>query len=122
MTVTQNQVARDVVLQFGPKASKIEGFIVDATTNQPISKATITLRRVDNPEVYYIIGPKEPKENGRFKVLVPSVPFTIEVSSPEYETWTYSKNGLNNRSDPLVVNRGIVKKLGIALHPQKQPK
>lgn len=122
VVVAQKQVARDVVVQFGLKASKIEGVIVDAITNRAISKATITLRRTDNPEIYYIIGPEGPKENGRFKALVPSVPFTIEVSSPEYETWTYSKNGLNNRSDSLVVSRGSTKSLRIDLHPQKKPK
>lgn len=122
VTVAQNQVARDVILQFGPKSSKIDGVIIDAISNRPVTKATITLRRTDNPEIYYMIGAAGEKENGRFKVLVPPLPFTIEVSSPQYDTWTYSNNGLKNRSDSLVVNRGEVKKLQIGLHPQKQPK
>lgn len=121
VTVAQGETVRGVVVKFGPKAAKIEGIIADAVTNQPVSKATITLRRLDNPEVYYIIGAAETKEKGRFKVLVPSVPFTIEVSSPGYETWTYGKNNLNDRSDPLTVSRGEVKKLRVALRQKKHP-
>lgn len=120
VTVAQNQVARDVIVRFGSKAARIEGIIVDAITNRPIRRATITLRRADNPELHYMVGAEEPKGSGKFKVLVPSVPFTVEVSSLEYETWTYSKNGLNNHSDPLTVNRGETKKLTVAMYPKKQ--
>lgn len=110
VTVALNQVVQDVVLQFGPKASRIDGIITNAVTKQPITKATITLRRADNPEIYYIIGSAEPKEKGRFKVLVPSVPFTIEVTAPSYE----------KKIETLRLKRGVVKRLNIALHLARQ--
>lgn len=115
VSLSQNQVARDVVVQLGEKVGVVEGVISDATTHKRISKATITLRRADNPDLYYIIGDGEEKENGKFKVLVPAAPFTIEVAAPGYETWTYGMSGHNGRSEPLTVSRGEHKKLDIAV-------
>ncbi|HEX7957467.1 MAG TPA: hypothetical protein VF508_11025 [Pyrinomonadaceae bacterium] len=40
-----------------------------------------------------MVGEAEEKGNGRLKILVPTVPFTIEVAAPGYKTWTYSMGG-----------------------------
>jgi hypothetical protein len=121
VTLAQNQVMRDVVVQLGRKAGHVEGVISDAATRRPIRKATITLRRADNPELCYIIGAAEEKENGRFSVLVPDVPFTIEVSAVGYEAWTYSTNGRDDRPEPLTVTRAETKKLVVRLRAKKEP-
>ena len=120
VSIKPGQTISGVFVQLGSKAGMIEGEITDATDHKPVSRVTITLRRGDNPQIYYMIGAMERKENGKFKVLVPAIPFTIEVSSLEYETWTYSKNGLHGKSDQLRVNREQIKSLKIALRRKKQ--
>jgi len=115
----EQRVVRGIVIQLGLKAGYVEGVISDVATLSRIGKATITLRRADNPELYYMIGDGEEKKNGRFKVLVPTVPFTIEVAAPGYETWTYSMSGRSNDSDPLSVSRGETKQLSVNLRAKK---
>lgn len=122
VSVLREQVVLDIVVQLGAKAASIEGLITDVITNRTIDKAVITLRRADNPEIYYMIGADEEKKEGRFSSLVPSVPITIEVSAPGYEAWAYSKDGLNKHSDSLKVNRGETKKLTVSLHRKNNPK
>jgi Carboxypeptidase regulatory-like domain len=121
VTVTQNQVVKGVNINLGSKASALEGVIIDATTSLPISKVTITLRRADNPEMLYRIGAAEEKKGGKFKVLVPHVPFTIEVSAPGYETRTYNADGAGNLLESLSLNPGETKRLNITLRRRKQP-
>jgi Carboxypeptidase regulatory-like domain len=119
--VEARQTVRDVILQLGSRAATIHGTVTDATDRKSVSKVTIALRRADNPNILYQIGAAEPKRNGIFKVLVPPLPFTIEVSSREYETWTYGENGSNGHSDALTVNRGQTKSLNIMLRRRKNP-
>lgn len=118
----KNEIVHNIEVRLGSKAEHLEGIISEAITGIPISKATITLRRTDNPQLLYRIGAGEEKKNGKFQVLVPHGPFTIEVSSPGYETWTYSKDGSGNQPDSLKLNYGETKKLSIALRPHKQIK
>jgi hypothetical protein len=105
---TECKVVSNVVLQLGEKA-----------TGQKIKRATITLRRADNPELIYQTSTNEANP-GHFRLAVSTAPFTIEVESQKYEVWTSSNNGVE-RSDPLLVAPGQTKKLKIALRPKKQP-
>jgi 5-hydroxyisourate hydrolase-like protein (transthyretin family) len=66
----------------GPKALKLFGHVVDAITKKPINGVRITLRRVENPGAFFETGINA---SGSFRVLVPQVPFTLEVSAPGYE-------------------------------------
>src|SRR5687768_10247149 len=100
--VMTNQVVKDVIVQLGEKAAKIEGVVRAAADNRAISRATFTLRREDNPDVLYRIGAQDAKEIGRFEILVPSVAFTIEVTSSGYEPWKYGKDSQSS----LKLNRG----------------
>ena len=120
-TVFENQVTSNITVQLGPKAAFLVGRIIDATTNQPINNASITLRRIDNPAAFLLTGPSNPEVNGKggFKLLVPPVPFTIEVKAPGYEDWTYSSDGTSKRKDALHLMREETKKLTIALRPLK---
>jgi hypothetical protein len=119
--VNTNQVIENVNINLGDKASILEGTIIDSKTNLPVSgKTTITLRRLDDPSLLYRIGGAEEKKNGKFKALVPNVPFTIEISSPDYDTWMYSRDGKGNGSDALILDPGETKKLTITMR-LKQP-
>jgi hypothetical protein len=117
---TECKVVTDMVLQLGEKAPMIEGSITDHSTGQKIKRATITLRRADNPEVLYRTSTDEANP-GHFRLAVSKMPFTIEVESSKYETWTYSNDGEVGRSDALTVAQGQTKKFKIALRPKKQP-
>lgn len=78
------QTTAEVVTQLGPKAAKLVGRVVDASTRKPIDNlhdVQITLRRVDDPGYSYSTGLDS---DDQFKILVPSVPFTIEVSASGY--------------------------------------
>jgi hypothetical protein len=121
VNVELNQTVSGVILQLGARASILEGVITDSADRLPISKAAITLRRADRPDVFFTIGVAEYKKNGTFKVLVPNVPFMIEVDAPGYEAWAYSKAGVKGHPDALIVNRGQTKKLEIALRAKKTP-
>jgi hypothetical protein len=119
VTVAENQTVSDIVVRLGPKGAKLTGQITDAVTGEPVADAEITLRRTDNPSHFYSFGPNEPKMRGRFKVVVPPVPFTIEVKAPGYENWTYSIDGSGRRADALQIGGGDLRHLTIALRPSR---
>ena len=77
---TECKVVTDVVLQLGEKAPMIEGSITDHATGQKIKRATITLRRADNPELLYQTS-TDVANPGHFRLAVSKMPFTIEVES-----------------------------------------
>jgi hypothetical protein len=91
-----------VILQLGESAAKIEGTIADLTTDQKIRKATITLRRADNPDLLYRTSTDD-ADPGTFEAVVPMKPFTMTVESPGYEPWTYGDDGTRARM-PLSMN------------------
>jgi hypothetical protein len=95
----------------GNKAATIEGTVKDDLTNQVIRRATITLRLADNPDLLYRTSTDE-MNPGKFKIVVPTVAFRIEMESPGYEAWTYGNNGLQGS---IGLNRGESRKLSIAL-------
>ena len=109
VSVNERQTTTEVVVQLGPKAAKLVGRVVNAVTNKLIESqdVQITLRRIDNPEYSYTTGPDV---NGNFTILVPPVPFTIEVSAPGYE-----KRHLGS----LHLRQEQIERLGITLRPAK---
>jgi hypothetical protein len=119
LTFTDCKVVSNVILQLGQKAPMIEGDVRDHVTGQFIKKATITLRRADNPELLYRSSTDEANP-GHFRLAASTAPFTIEVDSPKYETWKYSNDGIE-RSDRLTLAPGQTKKLKVTLRPGNQP-
>ena len=117
LTIASCTNVNNVVLQLGQKAAMIEGDVRDHVTHQYLERATITLRRAENPELLYRTS-TDATNAGKFRVLVPTEPFTIEVDSPKYETWTYTNDGAD-RPLSLTVARGQTKKLQITLRPKK---
>ncbi len=114
----KDQAVSGVIVRFGPKSAKLTGQVIDAKTRKPIELADITLRRADNPKYFTSIGLNDPKANNRFHVLVPPLPFTIEVKSSGYEDWTYSNDGSGKHMDAIQLASGARKDLIIALHPK----
>lgn len=117
--VYENQVTQDAEIRLAPKPARLIGLVVDIMTDKPIENALITLRRADNPASALLIGHNSLEEKGKFKILVPPVPFTIEVKAPGYEDWTYSSDGTGKHKDALQLAREETKKLTIALQPAK---
>lgn len=82
VTVIPGQPAPVATVQFGPKAGKLVMNIVDAETNQPIKGVRISLCRVEAPKHCHRFSAST--RNGWVDTLVPSAPFTIEVSAEGY--------------------------------------
>lgn len=74
-----NQIVNGVTVRFGPKSAKLTGRIIDASTKKSVEDAQITLRRANNPKQFYSTS----VEN-KFNVLVPPLPFTVEVKALGY--------------------------------------
>ena len=115
LRITEPKTVQNVILQLGQSAATVEGTIADSTTDQKVRRATITLRRADNPELLYRTSTDD-EHPGTFKVVVPAEPFTMTVDSPGYETWAYGDDGTRARMPlSMKLNRGELKKLQIAL-------
>jgi len=119
--VNARQATRDVIIRLGQKVGMIFGRVVDAETHQPVGDASITLRRIDKSSIYITTGANEEGADGtgKFKILAPLTPFTIEVEAPGYETWTYSDDNTGKHTSPTQITKGQKKELTIALRPIK---
>jgi len=80
ITLNENEVSSGNVIRVGPKALNLFCRVVDAVTKKPVNGVRITMRRVDNPAAFFQTG-----VHGSFRILVPQVPITVEVSAPGYE-------------------------------------
>jgi hypothetical protein len=97
-------------LRMGPKAGKLIGTIRDAANNQVIVSAPtgqvrkLVLSRVEDPLNSYSAGISI---HGNFEVLVPPVPFRVQVVATGYETKDFGvfslKSGERKRLD-IVLN------------------
>lgn len=114
VAINEQQVAPKIVIQMGPRASRLVGHIVNAA-NKPIENAQITLSRVDRPDYSYLTGPDL---KGKFKVLVPPVPIMIKVSAPGYEDWYYGGDGSIEQASVMRLAPKTTKKLAISLRPK----
>ncbi len=114
VVVLENQTVAGIILRFGPRSARVTGRIIDARSRKSVEDAQIILRRADNPKQFYATS----VEN-RFNLLVPPVPFTIEVKASGYQDWTFSNDGSGKRMDALHLASGTRRDLTIALHPLK---
>lgn len=118
-TVYEGQTTSDVVIQLGPRAAILIIRIMDSLTGTRLRNAHITLRRLDNPTWRYStqIHSDRPQPPEGLRILVPPIPFTIEVSAPRYQRWQYRRAGSNNQADALQLAPGSTHRLDIALRP-----
>jgi Carboxypeptidase regulatory-like domain len=118
LVITEPKVVSGIVLQLGQPAARLEGSIKDIGTGKPVNKATITLRRADNPELVYQTSTDE-NRLGKFRVVVPTAPFTFQLDSPGYESWMYGGEG-NQKVASIRLKQGESKNLQVTLHKKKQ--
>ena len=117
VSVSDKQVTQGVDIRLGEKAAKLVGRVMDARTGQPVEDAEIIFYRADNPSISYTTGPNE--SEGRFRRLIPSIPFKIKVSAPGYEDWYYRKEGAQDQADVLLLAPNAVEELNISLRPAR---
>ena len=111
----KEEVITGITVQLGEKAANLEIIIKEAESGRPIENATFTLRRADNPNIFYTVG-LEKKQSGRFKLLVPTSPFGLEIQSPGHMQWFYSKPVSGPPENALRLNRGATKTIEVVLH------
>ncbi|MBA3440431.1 MAG: carboxypeptidase regulatory-like domain-containing protein [Pyrinomonadaceae bacterium] len=123
VSVVAEQVTSGVTIDVGSKVARLFGRVVDGATSKAVKNPSIILRREGGANYFYRTGGRA---DGTFKILAPSVPFTIEVSAPGYKSWHYKKanssareSGLDKHGDTLHMTSSETEELTIALNPDK---
>jgi hypothetical protein len=122
VTVYSRQTAQGITVWLGPKAALLTGQVIDAATQEPLKHADITVRRVDLPDRFLRTGLSLPVELGEFKLLVPSVAFTLKVTEAGYEDWYYNSDDEGQKTSSLLLEPNTTKHLIIALHHSRRAK
>ena len=120
VTVYSRRTTQGITLRLGPKAALLTGQVIDAVTREPLRHADITVRRVDLPDRFLRRGLSLPVELGEFKLLVPSVAFTVKVTETGYEDWYYQSDDEGSKTSSLLLEPNTTKHLLIALHHIKR--
>jgi hypothetical protein len=103
----------DIVVPIGPKAGILKGSLRDSITGQGVSRATITIRRANNPEEF--LAESLPPQ---YEVLLPpDVPVLVEVSAPGYMGWHLNDIG----EGAIKVSSGVTRELDIKLQQTTPP-
>jgi Carboxypeptidase regulatory-like domain len=130
VNVVDQQTTRGVIVQLGPKISRLVGRVMDAVTHRSIINAKIIISRVDNPTIKSVTDldqseaklspnirlPPAARANGTFNIPVPSAEIKIKVSALGYEDWYYNE-GSNEKSDILYLAPNTTKEIIIRLRP-----
>lgn len=116
--ITEHKNVENVILQLGQPAATIEGTVRDALSDRELRTASITLRRADNPDLLYRTSTLFASP-GKFKIVVPTEPFTITVEASGYQTWNYSDDRTGVRMSSIKLRRGEVRKLQVGLRKQE---
>ena len=82
VTVVADQPAPFATVQFGPKEGMLAIRAVDMQTREPMKQVMISLCRTEAPKYCHRMSSVSP--NGVHSVLVPDVPFTLQISAPGY--------------------------------------
>jgi hypothetical protein len=85
VSLTPGSHLENVDIHLGPPDGTVEGFVIDAGTRTPVSKARITLHRSDHESMSSSTLPPD----GHFFYALPPAPFEITISVPGYSPWTY---------------------------------
>ncbi len=105
IVLLENQIVNGVTVRFGPKSARLSGRIIDARTKKSVEDAQIILRRANNPKQFYSTSVES-----KFNVLVPPLPFTVEVKASGYQDWKYSSS--------LTLSSGQRRGLVVSLQPK----
>jgi hypothetical protein len=107
-TLTAAQPDAYVTLRMSPKAGWLELSVVDQATGTKLQSATVTLRRVANPNLYISTSATNKR------TAVPSqVDVSVEIAAPGYREWTESSRG----GAPYIIrlSPGETSKLSVSL-------
>ena len=107
-------VVPDQPTAFEPTFGKILMRVLDADTSQLLRNVIIGLCRTEAPRYCYRFRSKSSAQ-GVHSVLVPSIPFTMEVSAEGYES-AYGEDSSNLELQVLQVASNTIKELSISLH------
>jgi hypothetical protein len=110
--VLEGQAAPFATVRLGPKAGNLAGRVVDAETGRSIEDFQITLCRAEAPR--YCHRQPSKSSGGRFNILVPAAPFTVQISASGYEDWYGAERG-DQQPVSVQVNPGTTKELDISL-------
>ncbi|MGH9530734.1 MAG: carboxypeptidase-like regulatory domain-containing protein [Terriglobales bacterium] len=84
--LTDGARLENVDIKLGSPDGTLAGFVVDAETRMPITKARISLRRASPASMYSTtISP-----DGHFFFALPHAPIEITVTAPGYVPWSYN--------------------------------
>jgi 5-hydroxyisourate hydrolase-like protein (transthyretin family) len=108
--VREGQITGNVTVRI-EKGCRFSGSILDTQTKEPVIRARIKLTRADHPEWWLLTGPDK---EGRFRFVIPSVPFLVEISAPGYRTWHYSSSG----SDRLLLKPQSEENISVPLQKE----
>jgi hypothetical protein len=112
ITLSPPSPTGSVTVALGPKAGVLEVSTADAANGKKIESASVTLRRVANPNFFITTSASKQR------IPVPSkVDISLEVSAPGYETYYYPDPANPARSTPIHLKPGEELKLDIRLHP-----
>jgi len=113
--ITERKTIDNVIVQLGQSAAIIEGTVKDVLTHEGVQRATITLRRADNPDLLYRTS-TQAESHGKFKLVVPTDAFTMTVESPSYDVWNYGDDGTLGRAPHSVkLKRGERRRVEVGL-------
>jgi hypothetical protein len=101
-----------VTVALSPKAGLLEVSTTDAANGKKIESASITLRRVANPNFFITTSALKQQIP-----VPPKVDVSLEISAPGYETYCYPDRANPARTAPVHLRPGEELKLDIQLHP-----
>lgn len=110
--VKESGPAPFATVRFGPRAGRVVGIVVDAVTNLPVEDARLGMCRAEAPRYCYRISGR--RVGGRFLLLAPPAPFTLQVSAPGYEDW-YGDGGAEGGPEVLRLGSSETKELRVRL-------
>lgn len=112
------QTIGGVVLTMPRKGAVFSVMLIDAETEQPVLSARIRVTRPDLPQAFL---DSSPDLQGRFEIVLPELPFRVEIRAPNYEAWRYSElDSQGKEANDLLLHPGTRKDLAIKLARVKQ--
>jgi hypothetical protein len=119
--VEAGQTLTSVILRLPKKGAVFRAHIVDLATGKPVLSSRIHVTRADMPNVFYESGPNR---QGQFEiVLVPNLPFRIEIRAANYKGWQYSRiDNQGRETQDLVLRPETTEEVTVELEAVPQAK
>jgi hypothetical protein len=110
--VQENRPAPFATVRFRPKGGTLVLAVADAETNAPLTRVWLSLCRAEAPKYCIRLSPVNAR--GRFEVLVPPDPITVQVSAAGYKDWVAAGDG-SQPPEVVRVDSGGTRELAVAL-------